>query len=215
MYFEALNSGVTRESCSGTSYQGQALATDESIGAGQDNTQTLAAACSSDAANSVFVYATEATDGGFNDWFIPSRDALFQLYNLSYLSDIGSKIWTSTQSSEASDNDRLFILYTTGSPWATAGDATDAEFVLVRMFTPSAPAEGSSAETPAPLIQQFGMPDSGSCADAAPNDVDWAGVSSGGWGQSWAQWMNNGQGGAVCTRTLVYRNSQSRWVLSE
>jgi hypothetical protein len=38
-------------------------------------------------------------------------------------------------------------------------------------------------------------------------------VSSGGWGESWAQWMNAGQGGAVCTRTLFYSAAQSRWIV--
>jgi hypothetical protein len=75
-------------------------------------------------------------------------------------------------------------------------------------------AGSSSSSVPAPITQQFGMPASGSCDAAQPSGLDWAGVSSGGWANSWAQWMNSGNGGAVCTRTLVYSTTQSRWVVA-
>lgn len=66
---------------------------------------------------------------------------------------------------------------------------------------------------PAPVVQQFGRPASGTCASAASESLNWSGVASGGWGDSWAQWMNGGNGGAVCTRTLTYSTAQSRWVV--
>jgi len=75
---------------------------------------------------------------------------------------------------------------------------------------------GSSSSTagsaPAPVIQQFGRPASGTCEEAAPADLNVAGVGSGGWGESWAQWVNGGTGGAVCTRTLSY--VASGWTVS-
>lgn len=69
------------------------------------------------------------------------------------------------------------------------------------------------ASVPAPVIQQFGKPASGTCDSAAPTTLNWAGVASGGWGESWAQWMNNGNGGAVCSRTLVYSNNLGMWTV--
>jgi hypothetical protein len=77
---------------------------------------------------------------------------------------------------------------------------------------------GSSDSTafssaPSPVFQQFGKPSSGTCDAAAPATLNWSGVTSGGWSESWAQWMNGGNGGAVCTRTLVYSTAQSRWVV--
>lgn len=69
-----------------------------------------------------------------------------------------------------------------------------------------------SAMGPAPLLQQFGLPVSGTCDDASPADLNWNAVSSGGWGVSWAHWINEGVGGAVCTRTLAYRNGS--WSVS-
>lgn len=69
-----------------------------------------------------------------------------------------------------------------------------------------------SLEAPPALIQQFGKPGQGTCDAAQPADLDWSGVASGGWSESWAEWMNGGLGGAVCTRTLTYRPRLSAWV---
>jgi len=70
---------------------------------------------------------------------------------------------------------------------------------------------GRSASGPAPLIQQFPMPAAGACDEAQPEGLNWGGVSSGGWGESWARWMNDGEGGFVCTRTLAYNTSTAAW----
>lgn len=75
----------------------------------------------------------------------------------------------------------------------------------------SSSSSGSSA--PSPIVQQFGKPMPGTCADGASESLNWSGVASGGWGESWAQWVNGGNGGAVCTRTLVYSTAQGRWII--
>lgn len=84
-------------------------------------------------------------------------------------------------------------------------------------YTPSGggSSEATSVEsaTPPPVVQQFGKPVSGTCDAAAPTTLNWAGVPSGGWGESWSQWMNGGTGGFVCSRTLVYSNSVGGWGL--
>jgi hypothetical protein len=64
-----------------------------------------------------------------------------------------------------------------------------------------------------PILQQFSRSGSGTCFEAAPFTLNWSGVASGGWGESWAQWVNGGRGGAVCSRTLVYSNAQGRWIV--
>lgn len=71
-----------------------------------------------------------------------------------------------------------------------------------------------SGPTPPPVMQQFGMPSSGTCDASAPSVLNWGGAGSGGWGNSWAEWMNGGRGGAVCTRTLVYSNAAGHWITS-
>lgn len=65
---------------------------------------------------------------------------------------------------------------------------------------------------PPPVLQQLPAPDSGSC-DLAVTTYDWGGSSSGGWTKSWAQWANDGTGGAVCTRTLVYSSALRHWIV--
>ena len=71
----------------------------------------------------------------------------------------------------------------------------------------------ASGQAPPGWLQQVGVPNSGECTAINDADLNRGGVSSGGWGKSWAQWVNDGRGGAVCTRTLVYSTAQSRWVV--
>lgn len=85
-------------------------------------------------------------------------------------------------------------------------------WVVTVVAAPAPTADSSSPAAPSPIIQQLGKPALGTCDTVAPESLNWSGVASGGWGQSWAQWVNNGNGGAVCTRTLVYSTAQSRWV---
>ena len=72
----------------------------------------------------------------------------------------------------------------------------------------------ATPSAPDPIVQQFGRPASGTCADTASESLNWGGASSGGWGESWAEWMHGGLGGAVCTRTLVYSTSSGAWTAS-
>ncbi len=51
-------------------------------------------------------------------------------------------------------------------------------------------------------LQQVGVPASGDCADVPVSVGHDQGFPIGGWSKSWANWINNGAGGAVCTRTV-------------
>lgn len=73
--------------------------------------------------------------------------------------------------------------------------------------------EAASSSAPPPIFQQFGQASSGTCEAVAPASLNWSGVASGGWSESWAQWMNDGRGGAVCTRTLVFSTSMGAWTV--
>jgi len=122
--------------------------------------------------------------------------------------DSGSSL-TLTVDNDASSDD--FKIYTSDTPDPS---------VLVGMASISyvpGESEESSAEAaeetgPRSVIQQFGLPASGTCAQRAPAAMNVAGVLSGGWGISWAQWMNGGAGGPVCTRTLSYAGNG--WTVS-
>ena len=67
------------------------------------------------------------------------------------------------------------------------------------------------AQIPPDVHQSVGLPGTGSCADVDDRELNWAGVRSGGWTPSWAQWMHSGAGGAVCNRTLRYLPSLAAW----
>jgi len=101
-----------------------------------------------------------------------------------------------------------FITDQTGNRFLDSGASW---FKVSYATTPDSDSGSASRETPAPRIQQFEMPSSGTCDEAAPEGLNWGGAASGGWGESWAQWMHEGQGGAVCTRTLAYNNSTGTW----
>ena len=75
--------------------------------------------------------------------------------------------------------------------------------------------DGTTANqsAPASILQQFGKPASSTCDAVAPESLNWSGVASGGWGESWSEWMNDGKGGAVCTRTLLFSTAQSKWII--
>jgi len=98
-----------------------------------------------------------------------------------------------------------------GLPYSCVGKSVT---ISINGGTPSSGGSSSSTSAPDPIVQQFGRPASGTCADAAPASLNWGGSSSGGWGESWAQWMNGGTGGAVCTRTLLYSTSSGAWSAS-
>lgn len=67
---------------------------------------------------------------------------------------------------------------------------------------------------PAAVIQQFAKPVAATCNAAQPSGLDWSGVASGGWSESWAQWVNGGTGGAVCTRLLEFSSARQAWTVS-
>jgi len=71
------------------------------------------------------------------------------------------------------------------------------------------------SQTPPSIIQQVGLPPTGTCEDVIDGMFGTQTFIQGGWAQSWARWMNGGLGGAVCTRMLVYSNAQGRWILAD
>ena len=69
----------------------------------------------------------------------------------------------------------------------------------------------ASAATPADLYQSIGLGSASACASVSRPDLDWSGVASGNWTQSWAMWPNAGKGGPVCNRVLWFDSNASRW----
>jgi len=73
---------------------------------------------------------------------------------------------------------------------------------------------GDENQRPPDVLQQLPRPANGSCAGIEDTAYNWAGVPSGGWAPSWAQWAEGGSGGNVCTRSLTYNSSRNRWMLA-
>lgn len=78
---------------------------------------------------------------------------------------------------------------------------------VVRLALPGSP-DGSAG--PPNVLQQVGAPASRTCDEVNDADARFLGYA-GGWSLSWARWINDGAGGHVCTRTLVYNNSTGIW----
>ena len=65
---------------------------------------------------------------------------------------------------------------------------------------------------PPDLLQQFAVDPDNDC-NSAPAPIDLFNVPrDGGWSKSWAQWPNEGTGGFICTRQVMYQSSTSTWV---
>jgi len=80
--------------------------------------------------------------------------------------------------------------------------------------SPDSGSSDSGGSAPTAVIQQFGLPASGNCEDGVTEEMNWSGIGMDGWGISWAQWANDGAGGAVCTRTVMYDTSTAKWVVN-
>jgi len=126
----------------------------------------------------------------------------------------GTTAFTSVQIDLTGTTSNRFGLLELGEAGSIASRGTD----WIINFTGSGGGSGGSSSgtsnsTPQPVLQQFGKPSIGTCDAAQPEILNIGGAESGGWSESWAEWMNGGLGGAVCTRTLVYSNAQGRWTV--
>ena len=81
-------------------------------------------------------------------------------------------------------------------------------------FPPAPAGATGSASVPTAALQQFVRPANGDCSAAPADFVDLPGLAASlrdvGWGQSWAQWPNDGKGGFVCSRQPYY-TSRGTW----
>lgn len=148
--------------------------------------------------NFTIPYATFSGASGTNYfWRASGSNPYFQIFGGSTLGTAGSTL-----------SDGTFLIY------FNYGAYTGSFTVVVGSGSSGGGSSAGSGSAPAPVTQEFGKPASGTCDAAQPAGLDWAGVPSGGWANSWSQWMNGGTGGFVCTRTLVYSTAQGMWVLA-
>jgi len=70
-----------------------------------------------------------------------------------------------------------------------------------------------AGDVPPDLIQQFAIDPGGDCTSSIPATIEVFDVPrDGGWSKSWAQWPNEGAGGFVCTRQVMYQPATGTWV---
>lgn len=83
------------------------------------------------------------------------------------------------------------------------GDPTYYDITVTAASSNDPGSEPVTQSSPRDVLQQVGSP-TGGCETVDDSTLNWAGVPSGEWRESWAQWSNGGLGGAVCSRTLTY-----------
>jgi len=159
---------------------------------------------------------TSITDTGFT---FTNSSANFYVFESEFISDGNGINCADPDADECKvnkDEEETFQILPGASNaqviWTNSNqDVTGTAFTVTYLGESNPSNDSASGSTPAPRIQQFEKPATGTCDEAAPEGLNWGGASSGGWGESWAQWVNEGQGGAVCTRTLDYNNSTATW----
>lgn len=101
--------------------------------------------------------------------------------------------------------------WTGNTTWVICPQANNGYPFLSAFYTAqTAPCINRSGPPP-DVMQQVGRAADQTCASAGTAEMNIGGVASGGWGQSWAQWMNGGTGGFICNRTLFYNTAYGRW----
>ena len=88
----------------------------ELLGAGGANTNVIIANCGQ--ANIAAIRAIAVTDGGYTDWYLPSKNELYQLYlNRSIVGGFGvltNLYWSSSQATWSQSTDAYYQNFTNG-----------------------------------------------------------------------------------------------------
>ena len=124
--------------------------------------------------------------------------------NVAVLFSIGSSIFPAQTLAVGSGlSGSMTAPSTVGSYTLSIPEAGGASIPLTVANDPVAPAHADgTAPQPVLGLQQVGVPASGDCADVPVSVGHDQGFPIGGWSKSWGNWINNGTGGAVCTRTV-------------
>ena len=124
--------------------------------------------------------------------------------NVAVLFSIGSSIFPAQTLAVGSGlSGSMTAPSAVGSYTLSIPEAGGASIPLTVTNDPVAPAHADgTAPQPVLGLQQVGVPASGDCADVPVSVGHDQGFPIGGWSKSWANWTNNGTGGAVCTRTV-------------
>lgn len=78
-YLEVASADLNNDGCFSSPQFADITGTDNNIGTGFKNTMNLAEAFPNDE-NNLYLIAMNHSEGGFSDWFVPSRDELLEIY---------------------------------------------------------------------------------------------------------------------------------------
>lgn len=76
------------------------------------------------------------------------------------------------------------------------------------------PVTGDPIQAPAPILQQLPANADGTCAGISDAAFAYGTGLTGGWHGAWAQWVNSGHGGLVCSRTMIFDSTANRWTIA-
>jgi len=96
--------------------------------------------------------------------------------------------------------------------WSLCAARNDG-FPTLSIFTLANRSGDDPSQAPQPILQQVGLMPGQRCSDVDESELNWAGVTGGGWNQSWAEWAVPVTGGPVCVRKLFYDSPRSRWAV--
>ena len=190
----------------------------ENLGTGQAGTNAILATYIGVAETDVTNAARFATQvqGGYSDWYLPSIDEL-ELIDIRQADGVLGTSFSGGYWNTRDTGTNLAYKHLFASPYQsptsnyTSNKSQTGRTLAIRGFI-AVGQSSSSDSAPPDVLQHVGLPKSGSCADVDDSMLNWAGVNSGGWTPSWAQWINEGSGGAICGRTLYYAPS-GRWAV--
>jgi hypothetical protein len=114
--------------CEGTDIPG---ATATAIGTGAANTVAIVNACNQ--SNIAAKLASDLTEGGYSDWYLPSYDELYQLYvNRNAIGGFGGEVefWSSTQFNSTN----AYAIFLFDGSWRTPAKTANIFYRAIRNF---------------------------------------------------------------------------------
>ena len=130
----------------------------------------------------------------------------FYPYTISGISGI-----VTTGDSSVSSAGTVFTIVGSGTFSIARNPMRTPQNLTITVVATAPAASAGPVATPEDVFQSVPLGSVSSCASVTRPDLDWSGVASGNWTQSWAMWSNGGTGGSVCNRVLWFDSNSSRW----
>jgi hypothetical protein len=104
------------------------------IGTGETNTTAIVSTYGTGTAHYAARYCAEDISGGAEDWFLPSKDELMEIYTNLKLCNIGNLIDGYYWSSSENDSNTAFALNFTDGTWSALNKSNHPKTRSIRAF---------------------------------------------------------------------------------